>query len=347
MRIEQLTFTRFIAVFAVVIFHFGTKIFPFNQPAVSAIFTSAYLGVSYLYILSGFVMIIAYQKKTATGISLKSFFKNRFARVYPLYLLALIITLSYYIIDNRIYSVTDLILNLLAIQAWFPGYALSLNTPGWSVSTEIFFYLLFPFLFNFIYRKAALKKLFIAILTLWLITQIVLNWGFHSAFYKGFPSASHDLLFYFPLMHLNEFLIGNITGLFFVSRMGQSKQKNDWLILLLFALSVTGVNFITGLSFHNGLFAILFAPMIYLLSLNDGWINRPFIKKPLILLGEISYAVFILQKPLFLYGRKYLPKIGISDPTTMFYCITVMLVICAALSYLVIENPLRRKILSL
>jgi peptidoglycan/LPS O-acetylase OafA/YrhL len=347
MRIEQLTFTRFIAVFAVVIFHFGTKISPFNQPAVSAIFTSAYLGVSYLYILSGFVLIIAYQKKAATGISLTPFFKSRFARVYPLYLLALIITILYYIVDNRIYSVTDLILNLLAIQAWVPGYALSLNTPGWSVSTEIFFYLLFPFLFNFIYRKVAFKKLFIAVLLLWLITQIVLNRGFHSAFYKGFPSASHDLLFYFPLMHLNEFLIGNITGLFFVSRIDQPKQKNDWLILLLFFLSAIGVNFITFLSFHNGLFALLFAPMIYLLSLNDGWINKLFIKKPLILLGEISYAIFILQKPVFLFGRSYLPKIGISDSTTMFYCIILILILCSALSYLVIENPLRKKILSL
>jgi peptidoglycan/LPS O-acetylase OafA/YrhL len=347
MRIEQLTFTRFIAVFAVVIFHFGTNIFPFYEPAISAIFTSAYLGVSYLYILSGFVMIIASQKKTVTGISLTPFFKSRFARVYPLYLLALIITLSYYIIDNRIYTVTDLILNLLAMQAWVPGNALSLNTPGWSVSTEVFFYLIFPLLFNFIYRMVSLKKLFIAVGSLWLITQILLNWGFHSTFYKGFPSASHDLLFYFPLMHLNEFLIGNITGLIFVTKIDQPKQKNDWLILLLFALSVIGVNFITGLSFHNGLFALLFAPMIYLLSLNDGWINQLFIKKPLILLGEISYAIFILQKPAFLYGRKYLPKIGICDSTIIFYSIILMLILCSALSYLVFENPIRRKLLSL
>ena len=99
MRIEQLTFTRFIAVIAVVFFHFGRTVFPFNIPALSFICSSAFVGVSYLYILSGFVMVIAYQQKSADKIVLKPFFISRFARVYPVYLLGLAITFIYFIID--------------------------------------------------------------------------------------------------------------------------------------------------------------------------------------------------------------------------------------------------------
>jgi peptidoglycan/LPS O-acetylase OafA/YrhL len=346
MRLEQLTFTRFIAVFTIVIFHFGTKIYPFNIPVINFLFTSANVGVSYIYILSGFVMIIAYHQKKETGIQLKTFYKARFARIYPVYLLALFITIAYYIIENRVYTKTDIILNLLAIQAWVPNYALSLNTPGWSVSAEIFFYILFPFLFNRLYRKFETKKLIYVATIIWLITQFILNIGLHTKFYKGFPSASHDLLFYFPLMHLNEFLIGNITGLLFANRKNTTGKKNDWFIIAVLILFIVALKFLTQLNFHDGLFAVFFVPFIYLLSVNNHFITRIFTKRTLVFLGEISYALFILQKPFFLFGRKYLLLWGIKNTTAAFYIITAALLLFSAITYAFIETPVRKKILS-
>ncbi|MDW5290748.1 hypothetical protein [Formosa sp. PL04] len=63
MRLEQITFTRFLAAISIVIFHHGKNIFPFNQEGVSFIIKQANIGVSYFFILSGFVMVIAYGNK--------------------------------------------------------------------------------------------------------------------------------------------------------------------------------------------------------------------------------------------------------------------------------------------
>ena len=59
MRIEQLTFTRFLAATSIVIFHYGVKCYPFNNNEIAFIFKSADVGVSYFFILSGFVMLLA------------------------------------------------------------------------------------------------------------------------------------------------------------------------------------------------------------------------------------------------------------------------------------------------
>lgn len=156
MRIEQITFTRFIAAFAIVIFHFGTKIFPFNNHYIAFLFRSANVGVSYFFVLSGFVMIVAYHKKKE--IDSFEYYKNRFARIYPVYLLAILLVYSYHITRGTV-DYKGMLLNLIVIQAWIPGDALSFNPPGWSLSVELFFYAIFPLLFNKLYSKKDVKKL--------------------------------------------------------------------------------------------------------------------------------------------------------------------------------------------
>jgi hypothetical protein len=76
MRIEQLTFTRFIAAVAVVIFHFGREVFPFQHPILQPLVLSANIGVSYFFILSGFVMIIAYNKQPNIDLQTILHFQN-------------------------------------------------------------------------------------------------------------------------------------------------------------------------------------------------------------------------------------------------------------------------------
>ena len=61
----------------------------FNTEIISTIFKHATVGVSYFFILSGFVMIIAYGRKAE--INKADYFKNRVARIYPVYLLAIIL----------------------------------------------------------------------------------------------------------------------------------------------------------------------------------------------------------------------------------------------------------------
>ena len=61
-RLDQLTFTRFWALLLVLIYHGagGIYIQAINKFPVSAILYSAPTAVSYLYVLSGFVMSLVY-----------------------------------------------------------------------------------------------------------------------------------------------------------------------------------------------------------------------------------------------------------------------------------------------
>ena len=149
MRIEQLNFTRFIAAISIVIYHYGKEVSIFYNDYTSFIFRQANVGVSYFFILSGFIMIIAYG--TREKINFLKYLNNRFARIYPVYLLAILLILGIKLFKNI--DKIDLILNLSMLQSWIHNKALTLNYPGWSLSVELFFYLTFPLLFNYFYSK--------------------------------------------------------------------------------------------------------------------------------------------------------------------------------------------------
>jgi len=342
MRIEQITFTRFIAAISIVIFHYGRNVFPFKIESISFLFNQANIGVSYFFILSGFVMIIAYGQKVK--INTIDYLKNRFARIYPVYFLAIILLLIFFTITSSKIDFYGLILNIFLIQSWIPGQALSFNYPGWSLAVEFLFYLAFPFLFNYVYSKFDFKRIVIPILFIWVVSQICLHIASTTSFYKGFPSKSHDLIYYFPIMHLNEFLMGNLAGLFFINKLRTKKINIDWLIVLLLLILFALLRFNTFINFHNGFLMIIFIPLIISFSLNNGILSRFSNHKFCVFLGEISYGIYILQVPIFLWVRAVFSHFGIHSNFILFYLSLIILIMTSAVSYFFIETPLRKKI---
>ena len=345
MKIEQLTFTRFIAAVSIVIFHYGKNSSIFNNPYVDFLVKQANVCVSYFFILSGFVMIIAYRNKSQ--INTFEYLKNRFARIYPVYLLGIILLFVSFVLSKRA-NYTDLFLNLFMIQSWIPGKALTLNVPGWSLSVEFLFYLLFPFLFNAVYKKFNNRTITIAIVAFWIISQIVLHILIPVNPIKGFPLSSKDL-FYFPLMHLNEFLIGNLAGIYFINRLSASQKNYDWAILIIVFLILAALKFPFGLIYHNGMLALLFIPLITLISLNNGVFTTIFKNKICIFLGEISFGIYILQYPVWQWItdyrlKKYFQIDKVEDFSLAFFIRLLALIIIAGISYIFFEVPLRDKI---
>ncbi|GAB3712001.1 acyltransferase family protein [Flavobacterium koreense] len=173
MRIEQLTFTRFVAAFAIIIYHFGSNVMPFNISFISPLVSQFSASVSYFFMLSGFIMIVSYWNKGT--INWADYMKNRMARIYPVYFLALFIALFTAILKLDV-NLFDVLYNLLMIQTWIPERALTGNPPGWSISVEFFFYFIFPFLLNYIYKPNVAKhylKIILGIVFLNVATQIV------------------------------------------------------------------------------------------------------------------------------------------------------------------------------
>ena len=346
MRIEQLTFTRFLAAISIVVFHFGTKLFPFNLEATNFLFQHANIGVSYFFILSGFVMIVAYGNKDKVDYA--DYIKKRFARLYPVYLLAILLYLVYVLVKpyHNSNDYKGLFLNIALAQSWVPGQALTFNSPGWSLSVEMFFYLSFPLLYNYFYRKTVLRKSALVVLLVFVISQLLLHYLLYSSFYKGFPSASHDFVHYFPLMHINEFLIGNIAGLFFLHS-GYKRKNYDLIIIALTAAVALLLKFQFGISYHNGMLAFFFVPLIFLISLNTGFLTRISNNKLLVFLGEISYGIYILQMPVFKLGNTVMRTKFLNmgyNPGLIFSVNFVLLIVVSAISYKYIEKPVREKL---
>ena len=342
MRIDQLTFSRFIAAIAVVIYHYGLEIYPFNASILQPLFKQGNIAVSYFFLLSGFIMIIAYHQYNKVDFLV--YIKNRFARIYPVYVLALVILFFFKTYYHRPSELGDLFLNIFMIQSWLPGKALSYNYPAWSIAVEFFFYALFPVIFNRYYSKISLKKLAIPILSIFIVSQIIFHLGIFSTYYQGYPSVSHELLFYFPPMHLSEFLIGNLAGLYFVKNSTKTSKNLDMWILLLGILFIVILYTNTYFNFHNGLLALVFIPIILCISANKGHLTNLSKYKPFIFLGEISYGVYILQNPIFAWTRAILKDYNITSETTKFYTSLVLLILIAGLSYQFIEAPLRKAI---
>lgn len=343
-RIEALTFTRFVAAAAIVVFHFGRRAAPFDGEVMGALVAKAYVGVSYFFILSGFVMVVAYGHKDRVAV--RPYLRNRFARIYPVYLLAIVMLFCLRVSQSVEIDWIGLGLNLLLIQAWVPDYAQSFNMPGWSLSVEMAFYAAFPWLYSSVYRRFDLRRVALAALALWAVSQIVFHMLLRSPLYGGLYSTGHNSIFYFPLMHINQFILGNVVGLFYLQRRGAGRGHHDLALIALFVAAAVVPSIATAVSWHNGLLAIIFVPLILLTAANTGPIARVSSLWPFVFLGEISYGIYILHLPVHGWCEVAFDSWDMKDPTLRFYAFTLVLLAVSALSYIALEAPLRQWIKS-
>lgn len=341
--INQITFTRFLAAMAIVVYHYGTGIFPFSVPALNFLMTQANVGVSYFFILSGFIMVVAYGNKN--HISATEYMKNRVARIYPLVVLSVLPYFAIAIKAERV-SFTDVLLNFTNLQAWIPGKATAGNYPLWSVSVEFFFYLCFPYLYNFIYSKKSLTGIIIGAIALLVVAVGVQHYLLYTDSTTAYMSkeAVFDFIYYFPLLHLPQFIIGNAAG-FFYRKYSGGKRNYDVPVLMMAILFIVALKY-PVLNYHNGVLAIVFVPFIYFLAANTGYITQILSNRYLVFLGEISFAIYVLQAPVFTVVKlacQILLHTTDSDALNFWIAITALL-IASAFAHIYVEKPMRNRI---
>lgn len=347
---NQLTFTRFLAAITVVVFHYGTKAYPFTLPIISEIVPIGPVFVSYFFALSGFIMAMVYFKP-GSGIQPIKYWFYRFARIYPVYLLGLLLVVSFS--PKMWLDFPAIRLNLTLLQSWWPPYPMTLNYPGWSLSVEAFFYILFPVLLWFSHRVNFRLNAWLIVL-FWLACLIGHTYLMNTVYNKA-QAFYHDLLFYNPLVHLNTFLVGCLGGRWWVET-GNKRPIHAWrnrLVLfasvILIGLSLLYLKdlpkllgFPIRITLPNGILAPLFLLFIVSLAYENGIISKVFRWPFFVLLGDASYAVYILQYPIHTFYKKYLiPLLPTITDTIGFYIYFSVLVLVSVLTYKLIESPLR------
>ena len=345
MRIETLTFFRFIAAVIVVIFHFGK-----NTTGLSGTLVAGPQMVTFFFVLSGFVMALSNLSKDC--FNAKSYWWARVSRILPVYLLALALMLLPSIKVENV-GLKSLILNVTLLQSWFSPYPSSINSPGWSLSVEVFFYCTFPFVLSVI-KKYNLSAIHVGVtsLLLWIVTQAILSGALSNGLYSGEPSLSHDLIYFFPLSHFCSFLLGVSAGAWFVTR--KIAVTNNYQSIALVGGAVLLVDFIINnqsniinylgfqVAFGSSFLAPLFLMFIISVAMCQSKVSRILSAKPLVLLGEASFSLYILQVPFWKIYCKYISESMALPPLLNFYAFLVLLIFISIFSFLFFERPVNK-----
>ena len=359
MRIEALTFLRFFAAVTVVFFHFARGLYPGEAYA-----RFQNLGpemVTFFFALSGFVMMLASHAKA--DLSAWKYYRARIARIYPVYLVAFLWALYYFggkaYHHGSGYMLNDtkaVVLGATLLQSWVPPYPMSLNAPAWSLSVEAFFYLSFPLVLWGMRRWSLTPRAFFGFsLGFYLITQVVLSWLLATQYVAPHVARTHDLVFYFPLSHFCSFLLGMGGGHLFTTR-PQLFQHRGWKpgaalggaflvtsAALYFQPEIVALS-PAPLAYDASFYSPLFILFILTVAGADNFVTRGLSWKPLVVLGNASYALYILQRPAFFWYGRNLGR-NFPDAQERFWVYLVLLVALSVVVYYLIEKPAQRLLL--
>jgi len=303
------------------------------------------LAVSGFFCLSGFILAYNYSTRLGSLDEVARFIGARLARIYPVYLLGLLVFLPYAIYHwhEGIYSagvsIGALILCLGLVQTLVVPFCGVWNLPGWSLSAELFFYLTLP-----IYA-ARLKNLSNRVLSMALGASLLASLG---AWLLAEHWQAGIFVIYSPVFRVPEFIAGYITGLFFLRHGAWSKSLSAVALILATVVVVGGCNILPGGNYF-GVFPIFFLLLIYALVNPPRWVGLLLGNPGAVWLGEISYGMYIFHEPASFYFKSFEKYVSRTDlwhqhpyVAMGFYFLTVVSV--SGLVFVFVERPLRKRL---
>jgi len=357
-RLPSLTGLRFVAAMAVFFGHVG-NLEVFADPSAQATFDKIFYqggwtAVDFFFIASGFSLAWVAE----LGDTARAFWRRRFFRIYPNYVVAFVVALLFGHAVLLYYRTTgmrvlDGLLNLFMLQAWSPDQRIEfgVNTIAWSLSAEAFFYFCFPFLIVAL-RKLAPNRLWPLAIGLmaavWLVPLAAHLVPSQPHSMVGPVSApAYWFVYIFPVTRLIEFGLGMVLA--------RIVQEGRWVrigvrpLLALLAVGYVLPALVPSLpwSYHQVAVTVvpvaLLIPAVAAIDLRGGW--SPLRGRTAVWLGQISYAFFLLHGRImevlrgWLGGAPWSTHIAIA--VTVF--VLVVTVAAAGLLHTYVEQPIRRR----
>jgi peptidoglycan/LPS O-acetylase OafA/YrhL len=299
---EQLTSLRFFAALSVVVAHLSMLRETDNPLGAVArvFFREGFIGVGFFFVLSGFILCAAYDAKLKNRhISFRYFWALRLARVFPLHWLILAPLALWGFSQQGVQLLPAFLSNLVLIQSWipFPAHHYGFNFVAWSLSTELFFYLLFPML---IFRSSIGLLMLAGALLLGIAGLMVWFLPLSTAF-----DASISWEFYvFPVPRLLEFVAGILVYRFVQLRPNlgarmafQTGQELLAIALLFLVIYLAYVYQIPKIVRAQLLYAPFLVYLVYVFGCGQGLLSQALRAKVWVYFGKISFVVFLIHYP--------------------------------------------------
>ncbi|MGK5671613.1 acyltransferase family protein [Micromonospora sp. URMC 106] len=308
------------------------------------------------FTLSGFVLTWS----APPGDTAARFWSRRFWKIVPLHVLGWAVAVGFLVATTAPSPATGVsadlepgpaVASLLLVQGWVPSweYLSYLNAPAWSISTEAFFYLLFPLLLPLVQRIPA-HRLWRWCLTFGggiLLVSVVspLLPGAPQLGWLPFNLNEYWFVYTFPPVRLLNFLLGMVLARIVLT--GRWRPVARWKLVLgtVLAFLVTPMLPFTFI-FSAALFVPLFAviPNLALADLADR--GRVLRGRALVALGDASYALYIVHFPIMLIVRHLVGaerRFGAGTGALIAVGILIVSTLVALGLHRWFEEPLRRR----
>jgi peptidoglycan/LPS O-acetylase OafA/YrhL len=283
------------------------------------------------FLLAGYSLAIVYGKHRPR-FDVKHYYRNRFARIAPVYYVAMLIALPLAVFGRGWVSPSDigwvLATNIFAVQMWASLPPLSFVGPAWTISTLAFFYLVFPWLLR--WHQNQTDRSLNRWITILAVVQAVVFFALGFAIDPIDPWWAFWASHAWPISRLPVFDMGLVAGLLMLRQgrpdrdtaatvMGVStEQKNRWarrvdwcagtfvvFVIGLSALQVVGDIDLLGSWWMQGVFPYVILVIIVGLSVTSQGAN-PYTQRLLswpafLFLGRISLALYLVHEPIIQY----------------------------------------------
>jgi peptidoglycan/LPS O-acetylase OafA/YrhL len=342
--LHALTSFRFLA--AVAVFFHHVHAFKFNE---------GYCGVSFFYVLSGFILAYNYRFKFARfrpG-DAWDFYAARLARIYPVHFLTLVAFLPLAWPGLRLdlsHSSRRLALNLTLTQSFSNSQAnyWSYNFPAWSLSDEHFFYLLLPLILWLLTarRRKSVYSSALLLVSVWAgaLGYAWLQHGSEHAFWRCYIN---------PCFRICDFIVGVLLCNIYDQCQSGFRRLSLCQASLMEAASIVALSLAMifaprfPLSIRLGAYYTpFFALLILIFAFQGGYLSRLLTGRPLRMLGEISFSFYMFHVLCILYIEKYqaILKLGSFSRAGLEIIMGTTALTLAWICYFIYERPMRDRI---
>ncbi|GLW24920.1 acyltransferase [Microbispora triticiradicis] len=349
--LPSLTGMRFVAAFLVFVCH-ACVLGYFHPDVASSLqtyaFTSGWLGVEFFFVLSGFVLTWSFFE----GESRTRMWRRRLVKVYPNHVVTWFAALALAIWAGQSVDLVKALPSLLLVHTWLPraDLILSINVVTWSLACDLLFYLAFPFLYGLV-RRIPAQRLWTAVAAV--VAVIAVLPAVALAVLPGTPAlpgqemslTQNWFLVSFPPTRALDFVLGILMARIVVTgrwiRLG-------WGPALLILVAAFGLQMylwptVYGLTAPVALPLALLIAAVAVADLKGRF--SPFRSRPLIWLGTISYASYLVHFLVLSYSHTALGADRTWDTPSALFLVTALFGVTTLLAWLLtrfVEEPAMR-----